>query len=277
MMLSKRIVSLWDMLEADAGRLFAAIAMTSAYSQILTTAKENNRIIRMPVRDIDDLRTAVSEMADAADGLKLSMTSEVAREVLGEIDRLEPDSNDQYLIPIASLPRLYGAVRRLQSAKYEAKSKIMLGLDPMGAALWKETEPFGAIVSASFPSATEDIAESAKCLAVERGTASVMHLMRATEVPLKALAKHLGIAQQNDWGSYIREIEANLATSLRVSGKRSPDELFYADAIASFDAVKRAWRNRTMHIEQTYTPERAKEIFAATKSFMNHLASKIHE
>ena len=45
----------------------------------------------------------------------------------------------------------------------------------------------------AFPSANNDILEASNCLALERGTATVMHLMRVAEVGLKALASALGV------------------------------------------------------------------------------------
>ena len=52
---------------------------------------------------------------------------------------------------------------------------------------------------------------------------------------------------------------------------------FWVAAGALFGHVKTAWRNPTMHIEKTYTPQRAEEILLAVKSFMAHLATKICE
>jgi hypothetical protein len=63
-------------------------------------------------------------------------------------------------------------------------------------------------VSASF-----DIEEAGKCLAFDRGTATVMHLMRVLEVGLKALAKVLQIAYAPSWDSYIKKINTILETS----------------------------------------------------------------
>jgi hypothetical protein len=62
-------------------------------------------------------------------------------------------------------------------------------------------------VSVQFPSAAEDIAESGKCLGCGRSTACVMHLQRVMEVGLAALAKAVGVTQQNDWGKYLKEID----------------------------------------------------------------------
>jgi len=65
-------------------------------------------------------------------------------------------------------------------------------------AIWGDKEKlyaakllFGDDVAKKFPSASVDIEEAGKCLALDRGTATVFHLMRAMEVGLRALAKSL--------------------------------------------------------------------------------------
>lgn len=140
-----------------------------------------------------------------------------------------------------------------------------------------ESKPFGDEVFQSFWSANDDLVEAGKCLALGRSTACVMHLMRAAEVALKALAKACGVGVQNDWGSYLREINKALTAKLQASGKRSPEEQFYSEAATIFERLKVAWRNPSMHVEKSYTEERAKEIYAATRAFMQHLAPKISE
>lgn len=132
-------------------------------------------------------------------------------------------------------------------------------------------------VSVQFPNAAEDIAEAGKCLACARSTACVMHLIRVVEVGLEALAKELRVGPKNDWGKYLSGIEAELTARLKTSGARTPDEQFYAEAHAMFDSVRRAWRNPTMHVDKTYTEERAEEILIAVRSFMRHLATRLHD
>lgn len=142
---------------------------------------------------------------------------------------------------------------------------------------FQQAAPLGEEVESKFPSANEDIYEASKCLALGRSTACVMHLMRVCEVGLKALAATINVKPQGDWGAYLREIEAELERRAKAAGKRTGDEQFYSEAALAFGHLKRAWRNPSMHVEKTYMPERAKEIFEAVKSFMSHLASKISE
>jgi len=136
---------------------------------------------------------------------------------------------------------------------------------------------FGDEVFAKFPSANNDIFEAGTCLALERGTACVMHLMRVCEVGLKVLAGALNVTPQNDWGAYFREIDVALDTRIKASGKRTIDEQFYAEVRVTLDGVRIAWRNSTMHIDQNYSPERAEEILIAVRGLMRHLATKLSE
>jgi|HubBroStandDraft_4_1064222.scaffolds.fasta_scaffold04049_9 hypothetical protein len=149
--------------------------------------------------------------------------------------------------------------------------------EPRYAEYFENPKLFGDQVFTAFASANDDITEAGTCLALERSTACVMHLMRAMEVALAALAKAVNVGPQNDWGSYLRLIDSELLNRAKTAGARSADEQFYAEAAIQFDHVKRAWRNPTMHVEKTYTQDRAAEILQSVRSLMSHLATKISE
>lgn len=150
-------------------------------------------------------------------------------------------------------------------------------LSPQEKLLFDQPGPLGADVETKFPSANDDIYEACKCLALGRSTACVMHLMRVCEVGLKSLAATIDVRPQGDWGAYLREIENELERRAKAAGKRTIDEQFYSEAAVAFGHLKRAWRNPSMHVEKTYTPERAEKILEAVRSFMSHLATKISE
>ncbi len=169
------------------------------------------------------------------------------------------------------------AKQAVQVVLWELDKRMFYGPMRQLEKYYDQQELFGKEVFDNFPSANNDISEAGTCLALERGTACVMHLMRVSEVGLKALAGAVGVGLQHDWGSYLREIDKALAAKMKASGARSADEQFYAEAAISIDNVRRAWRNPTMHVENTYSPERAEELLVATKSLMRHLATKLHE
>jgi hypothetical protein len=166
----------------------------------------------------------------------------------------------------------------------ESKRQLVMAIDTrlardyfLNSQFFDADDPAVNKVSVQFSTASEDIAEAGKCLACSRGTACVMHLNRVMEVGLQALASGMGIGKQNDWGKYLSAIDTELQKQLKASGARSADEQFYAEAHVIFDSVRRAWRNPTMHVDKTYTEERAEEILISVRSFMRHLATRLHD
>jgi hypothetical protein len=144
------------------------------------------------------------------------------------------------------------------------------------ARLYNGGSLFGEEVEAKFQKISEDIIEAAKCLALGRYTASVFHLMRVMENAVKTLGTKLSVTvidKNNvdiEWG----KILANLSGPIEKMPKGDEKEKWSA-AHSLLVHVKIAWRNPTMHPKQTYTEEQAKEIFSATRAFMNSMTSLI--
>lgn len=162
----------------------------------------------------------------------------------------------------------------------EMSNTLFLSLTVGEANLYENVQPFGPNVAEAFPSATLDIEEAAKCLVLGRGTACVFHLMRVMEVGLKAFGAQLGIDIQHKpgWEGILKKAHGQMSLP---NDKKPADwlknETFLADAIAMLTAVKTAWRNPTMHVEKTYTEERAEDIWNAVRLFMKSLARELHE
>lgn len=159
----------------------------------------------------------------------------------------------------------------------ELADKIILQVDAERSSLYENACPFGVDVFECFPSANEDITEAATCLALDRGTACVMHLSRVIEVGLRALANALSLPERNDWGKHLEDIEKELTRRYKASGSRSPEELFFSEAAAQIGHMKAAWRNPSMHVDKNYSPQRAEDVFVAVRGFMRHFATKLHE
>ncbi len=85
------------------------------------------------------------------------------------------------------------------------------------------------------------------------------------------------MVKQNDWGAYLKEIARELEARAKGAKARSGDEQFYAEAAITFDGMRRAWRNPTMHPDKSYSQQRAEEILLSVKSFMIHLSTKLRE
>jgi len=119
-----------------------------------------------------------------------------------------------------------------------------------------------------------DITEAKKCIALGRFTASVMHLMRALEAPLKALASDLGVqGERQNWGDLINNIEPKI----NAMPNNSPHKATYSESAIQFRFIKNAWRNHAMHSREKYTAEEANIILIATKALMKSLSGTLHE
>jgi hypothetical protein len=183
--------------------------------------------------------------------------------------------------------KVYGEISQflpevLNRLEDECARKIVMSIDSAYVAYLDEQhfdskDQTAPKVSAQFASAADDIAEAGTCLACARSTACVMHLGRVMEIGLKSLAGAVGVSHQNDWGRYLTKIDEELQSRIKSAGARSADEQFYAEAHIMFDSVRRAWRNPAMHTDRVYTMERAEEILIAVRSFMRHLATKLHD
>jgi len=146
--------------------------------------------------------------------------------------------------------------------------------------------PFGEAVRERFPSAGYDLTEASFCLAMRRSTACVLHLMRALEVPLRALATATGVSMAKDnWNKALNNIE-NRIRNKDEDGKRLNDGFWIGreaeldtctQAATTFFLIKNAWRNYAAHGKDKYTQEEAEAIFQQVKAFCRHLSSALGE
>ena len=159
----------------------------------------------------------------------------------------------------------------------EIQLVTFFSIKPENAKLYDQKDLlFGDEVNTAFPSSTFDIKEAGRCLALERDTACVMHLMRALETPLQALAKDLSVnVKRDNWGDLLKEIEiAVLALSPKSDAER---KISYSDACTQFRFFKDAWRNEVMHSRGKYTPEEANTVLVACHAFMKTLSKRLNE
>lgn len=139
---------------------------------------------------------------------------------------------------------------------------------------YEADQPYGELVAMAFPSASLDIEEASKCLALSRPTATVFHVMRALEVGLKRLAAALDIPYAPSWESYLLQINKQLEVKhANKTPKWKKNLAFFRDVAGDLQVIKIAWRNPTMHIVRIYTPEEAGQIFDAAKILMARLAT----
>jgi hypothetical protein len=169
----------------------------------------------------------------------------------------------------------------------ELETRMFLSLSGPEADLYNDgVSFFGHDVETNFVSSIFELDEATKCLALGRATAGVFHLMRVMETCIRAIARCLGVpdpirAGDRNWGNVLREIKADLdahgGQNPTKIWNRTGDKEFFESAYTSIDAVRVAWRNTTMHVENKYTPEEAAHVFGAVKGFTMKLASRCDE
>lgn len=168
----------------------------------------------------------------------------------------------------------------------ELDGRLFLGIHPSSAKYYSSPEAiFGSDVLAKFPSISYEIDEAAKCLALERHTASVFHLMRVMERCIFAIRMCLGLPDpvklgDRNWGTILSRIKDEMERrnkSVPPQWLISKDRSLFDDLYASLVAVKNAWRDPTMHVENMYVEENAAHILLTVKALTKKIASRMDE
>jgi hypothetical protein len=286
--LPRRLWSLWEMFELKASAFHQAatqIASTSAWvgaSSYVQNEEPTSRTFHenenLDIHDLRFLRGRLEALREHLDALGARVTLLAVNEAIDNLRSPEATWGHAKI----RLDEISNTLRR------ELTSATILSLETREQAYYAPHAPlFGSDVSTKFASAGAfEIEEAAKCLALGRSTASVFHLMRIMEIAIRAVARCLGIPDpikpaERNWGKILNAIKDDLDAH----GGRSPsknwtqanDEEFFAGAYASLDAVRVAWRNPTMHVENKYADTEAEHIFIAVKGFMMKLASRCDE
>jgi hypothetical protein len=159
----------------------------------------------------------------------------------------------------------------------DCAKRLYFQIAPENAELLRPDVPhFGASVEKAFGAAAEDIAEAANCLALERATACVFHLMRGLEVAAQAVATKIGAAIVDangrglSWGVIARNMKDKIDKM-----PASDEQTEWYRAQSFLVVVNRAWRVPTAHPKQTYTPDEARQVFDAAKAFMQQLSALV--
>ena len=165
--------------------------------------------------------------------------------------------------------------------KDELQSKTLLMLTTSEKEQFEcQTPPFGEEVAKNFPSASDDLKEASRCLALERYTACVYHLMCAFASPLAVLAKHFGVtmsAEWDTWGQILTDIENKIRAMPHTTPTEKTDQQYYSQLAAQFWLIKDAHRNPVMHGRGRCGHEEAVQIWNGTEVFMQKLAERLHE
>lgn len=174
----------------------------------------------------------------------------------------------------------------------ELKTKGFLHIPDNYVAFYEAKHLFGKGVAKAFPSANFDVQEAGTCLACGRYTASIFHLMCATEYALRALANDRRVTlttkggkpfptEMGTWEDVLKALDTEIGKISewpRTKGEAKLQALqFYNSAIEELRAIKEAWRNPVMHARTHYLREDAEQVLAHVLRLMQSLSTRITE
>jgi hypothetical protein len=282
---TRRLWSLWDMLKFNAEAFYkATTAMQHTLSHI--EAKDLKSIRNNPdgsatVSTINDpvFLKLMRERCDELQELLSVLGTRITQMAVADLKQSGTG------LSYATFEGLAGSFRDIRKTLERELSLVTLLALNAREQEWYEPPkpPFGPDFEAKFASAAQELDEALKCLALGRSTASVFHLMRLMEVGLNALADCLGAVSfirgnDRNWGNILKGAkDAMEAKTKGALWTNAADKDFFAESHASLDAVRVAWRNTTMHVERTYTPDQAEHVLGAVKGFMQNLSSRMDE
>jgi hypothetical protein len=230
---------------------------------VLMHSEDHKVYPELPDVNRDDLRGLIADVMPEMASADFDMCRKGAERLLAVIDR----TNDSREIRIS----IDDTRRRILD---QMDSVFCLATTRRERDLYEQKEPlFGDEVEKKFPTMSEDISEAGKCLALNRATASVFHLMRVMEVGVQRFGSVLGVqmAGEKNWQNILDEINK----AIRALDQKAQLTKAYAAASAHLYNVKIASRNEVMHPKQTYSTEEAMKLFNATDAFIRDLANLI--
>jgi len=276
---TRRLWSPWDMLELNASAFYAATstivdigAWLAAQRTMEDSLFREDALIDHKAREY--LTDHFRKLPDHLRKLGANISQMAVQEAIDTINSTNATWRDVRFLA----EEVRNSIRR------ELTSVTMFIIEAEGKRYYSPKESlFGVEFEKNYPSASFDLDEAAKCLALKRPMATVFHLMRLMEIGLKAVAAWLSIPPptsggDRNWFNILKKIkDAAAARTVDKAWKSADDRDLLDDIYASLDAVRIAWRNTTMHVEDKRTPEEAEHIFLAIKGFMKKLASRMDE
>jgi hypothetical protein len=261
------VINAWEMLSRFAAgncpETFASLMQMAQVSSYAPPAEE------IPKHGKDRIGDCLFHAMNVADQAQAKRAFGMIKRMYEELDRKVTHSEFQWfvhqLLPIIS----------------EEMHEQLFFIMSQDGAFYGQEKPFGEAVWNAFPSARIDVTEAANCFALDRHSASVHHSMCALEPGLGALAADVGVSVGTGaWKNVIDQIEKAIKglDGTLPSGPAKSERLQFLSAAASeFRYFKDGWRNHVAHARTHYDRNEAILVLDHAKTFMQQLASRLHE
>jgi hypothetical protein len=268
-----KLWSLWDMLKYNAASFYMATDVLYKMRAASNDKSEKKEPLAETIAEIT-LRTAKD--------LQSSLLILGTKVTCNAVDRLLRALAERPLKITYS--RLYRSLDQIDTClKDELPLVTTFVIESEKTKYYEPAEPlFGNDFESKYAiSGVYEIDEAAKCMALSRDTAAVFHLMRCMEIGIRTVAKCLGIpdpiGSDRNWWKILEKIKDAMDVKTRSRTWHLKDRELFESTYGSLDAVRIAWRNTTMHVENKYSAEEAEHIFIAVRGFMKQLASRMDD
>ncbi|MBJ7544761.1 hypothetical protein JDN41_14495, partial [Rhodomicrobium udaipurense] len=145
--------------------------------------------------------------------------------------RLQQSIEDKKCTYLDASRELRNIRDRLRDELQDAK---LFGIHSDAAKYYDYAAP--ELIQNAFPRSCYDLEEASKCIAFDRSTAAVLHLMRGLEQPLETMAKSIGVNPKENWNSILNDIENAVRGKDREGNRtkywegRKEEHSFFAEA-----------------------------------------------
>lgn len=255
-------------------------ALFSKVSSALVSAEEVCFANMVGGKNTKEARVKVTDYAQKAVDLCRTACEQTGMiQVIAELNRVE--------IKIATMRNyeecngiiiegLRGAISHLvHRMNDEMNSEFFFHVKRSDLSFYGKKDLLGSLVSRHFPSLTSDIEAAGNCLALRQPTACVFHLMRVMEKGTQVLGKKLKVVidpEIETWNKVLDHVDKQIRLLPTVTARQKAKKAAFAEVSSYLHQVRIAWRNEVMHPKATYTQEEARDVFSASRAFMNHLS-----
>jgi hypothetical protein len=272
------------MLKLCAGKLLDDFNMIGAVAQTLVIQQKQGRGTILPRAVVSELRDKASSLADQCAELGLSVSAGAASDLVHWVEKILEAEEDAPVSP-EIMARVQGYLREVQTTlRRETESRLFLMIQAEHQRFYKPSGfLFSPEVDVAFEGIRFDSSEAGKCIALERSTAAVYHLVRCLEAGLRAIARCLDIADPTSgygrgWGAILKDIDGEIKKRWpHAANRMSGDGQFFESLYASLAAIKAPYRDSTMHLQEKYTEEEARYVFEMVKGLMTKIADRMDE
>jgi hypothetical protein len=273
-----KLWSLWDiMIDMQMGRIAAAFKEINGLDQFLANAGDSD--FPLEENHVDSLIEAVRILRDEGQRVGLKFSPENAEELLPVLTNA-PRSGGKVHFPYPGLFVLRNMVDRLADNFTRGLRDIkVLVLRPDKIHFYTDAAtPYNRLAEV----VSANLTEARICLALERNSACVYHLMLAMEHAVHTFAQKLKVEnakknkhdmlKEKPWGAIIGELrpKINFMKQSTKGEKRKYEQ--YTRTLTYLDSVGESWRNPTMHPRpKAYNALEAQDILNQVEAFLRSL------